>query len=692
MINVSNAFKDAIIADVRRTYVKVIAHIIDPDLIMGVPTYSDVETWADPAEIADENTGNLPYATFENNQWLLDGSMILAPDTALDSGFVSNDMADNVRDLTSWVQLNFSGVQILQTCVIVFDENESNGVPGNFTVEILQAGGTVAHTETITGNQATTVNVSGFTVNSPVGIRVTCVKMSIPYRRMRVAEIIPGVHETWTGDDLAALEIKQQIDLTNANLPCGTCILALDNSTKRFDPRNKSGLFLSLEDRQGIDVFIGAGNPAEYVKMGHYYMAPNGWKTTLNAITLQWQLVDVIGLIMDRPFAVPGTLPTTLEGWIAEIMAQFDDTFDDKYIVDPSIASFACVCADDEMIAEKTSGEILRYLLEYAGCTATATADGELYIKPIGNVDGNSYDLDNLNGYPEIAENNDVAAVVVTIQNSLGDSKVTFGGTKATANESRTIDNPFINNNTDAQRVAFYALQFYGGMVYSTIGRGNPSSELCDIDNLTLDESNAASGRRYYQDFKFQNGVLMGCSSQLLQADGALTYSNYQILTTAQTYTFPAGVTSARILLVGGGYSGGKGQDGTYSRAGADGEHGSGGKIFVDEISFADGASFAVTIGAAEGGNSTFGAYTSENGAVYPTGYGDLITGNVYGRTGVLEPLANSGDGGRGGAGGRKGERHIAPDHKGYIIDVEPGSGKNGKPGASGCVVVYWSE
>lgn len=697
MINVSDHFKQSIVADVRHTYAKVVAHIVDPDIVYSTPTYNSMATYADVNGIYDGDGSVLKVATLERNRWLLDGTFALT-DTTTEAGTgyasQSTSVATTRQFSTSpYVQLNFTGVTLLQTCTIIFSDGESDGVPESFTVEILQSGGTVVFSTQIDSNTDRTVAVEGFSVSSPVAIKVTCLKMTLPYKRFRVAEIVAGVHETWTGDDLASLEVKQQTDLTNATLPYGTCILVMDNLAKRFDPRNKNGLFNSLEERQGIDVYIGAGVPAEFIKVGHYYLSnKHGWSTSNNAITLQWELVDIIGLLSDRAYTVPATLPTTLDGWIADIMAGFDNVFANAYVIDADLQGTAVVAESADLLDGKTIGDMLRHICEYLDIYAVADPDGNLWIRsfPAG---GNDYNLDNLAQYPEISANQDINEIIITIQDStFGASHTTVGGNSTVASDTRQIDNPFITTLAEAQRVGYAAVNHYGGTKIALVGRGDPASEIGDVDAVQLDESNAASGRRYMQDFRFQNGVLMGCNSALIQANGALSYSNYEILTVDQTYSFPAGVTEARILLVGGGHSGEAGTDGTFSSDGKRGANGSGGNIYTADITFTDGSTFAVTIGATEGGASLFGTYTSANGRAFEHGYGDLLTGKTYGRTGVDTPLPNTGDGGAGGAGGKKGERHYNPKYEGWIVDKAPTQGRNGKAGATGVVVVYWNE
>lgn len=135
-------------------------------------------------------------------------------------------------------------------------------------------------------------------------------------------------------------------------------------------------------------------------------------------------------------------------------------------------------------------------------------------------------------------------------------------------------------------------------------------------------------------------------------------YTQAIVLTGSGTYTFPAGTETAFVALVGGGSggaSGGRGDDATGSinfggplvrgEGGVAGSGGDGGKILAFRLDNPSG-SFAYSCGGggsgaepleenasshgAEGGDTTFGSYTSANGVRSETGYVNLFTGVVY--------------------------------------------------------------
>lgn len=704
MIKSGQAYHAAITGDARRVLLRAVIDIISPDIVFGAGETSGQIPWSNLEQIHDKVFGNsTKYATLERDRWALDGTWDLLPDDPTQAvgqmGYIGNVLsgADGTFSTPPWVELRFSGVSVLQACSVYFPGNAYDGVPEDFTVEVKQ-GGTAYHTRTYTGNTASSVSLEGFTVNNPDAIRVTVAKWSRPSRRMRVVEIVPGVYETWDGGMIAEFSVKQQGNVAATALPYGTCTLKIDNLSRRFEPRSKNGLFQSIEERQGIDVSLGvrlADGTDEYKRLGIFYQFSGGWRTGDNGLTMQWDLADIIGLLANREFLAPATLPTTLGGWIGALAAQLGVNFKDRWHVDPDFTALPVTVRTAEDVQGKKCGDILRWVCQATGTWPRADAStGDLTAEPLWS-EGNRVTLDNLNGYPVMKANGDVAALIFTLNDGAG-TKYIVSGNATSSSETVSIDNPFIKTEAQALAAARLILSTYGGNVLDLTGRGDPSSEIGDVETVWLDESQATTARLTMQTFQFSGGVMQGCQSQLLQADGSFLYQGREIITTPGTWKAPAGKKSLRVILVGKGGDGTRGQDGTWNAAGADGVDGLGGLVWAGTININDGQEFPVAFGE----NTTFGAYSSANGKRYENGYTDVASGDSFARTGVAKPRAGTGDGGAKGTGGTQGRRHREtsydldgnPSGSYWEIDAYPGIGTNGKSGVLGCVVVYWDK
>lgn len=714
MIESTAAYQAAITGDTRRIFLRALIDIIDPDLQWGTVDSSGALGYIVPEQLHDKVLDVATYATLETNRWVGNGQFKLFPLAEGDHlGFVGDALCDGegVFDPGVWVEEQFSNVSILQACSIYFPTAAWDGYPVDFTVEVKQ-GGTAYFTKTFSGNTETQIDLDGFTVQNPDAIRVTVTKWSLPERRLRVPEIIPGIYESWDGSIIATFTLNQQANFSCLALPYGTCTLSMDNLDRRFEPRSKNGVFQSIEERQGIPVFIGVRLPdgtVDYKPKGVYYQAAGGWKTGDNGLTMQWDLVDIIGLVAGRQYLPPATLPTTLEGWVASIVAQLGTNFEGKYHVDPDYADTPVTTNSAADVTGKSCGDILRYACMAAGVFPRADDEtGDLTAEPMWSQ-GAKMTLGNMETYPVMRANDDLAAIIFTLADG-NNTEYVVSGTATSSSNTVAVQNPFIHTRAEALTAARLILSTYGGNQLETVGRGNPASEIGDVDTVWLDESSATVGRRMSQSFDLSSGVLKSCQSVLLQADGAFMYENREVITESGTWTAPAGASRLRLILVGKGQSGTAGQAGTMGgespfggyvagQAGADGTDGAGGLVWTGTIDINPQQQFTVTIG----DNTVFGAYSSANGVVYPNGYSDVASGDTYARTGVASPKAGSGDGGAGGAGGNAGASHRVyytvenPDgstsEKYYdVVDVETGQGKPGAAGATGCAVVYWDK
>lgn len=757
MLEMTDGYRSAIVGDVRQMFVKAVFELIDPDIEYQSSNGSGAAPWSKAEQLYDRKfETDKRYATLEPGRWILDGTSLLIPNdpTAVvgEVAHVGNELCREDGTFASevYAELKFSNVSILQACSVYFSTDPIDGIPVDFKVSIM-SGDTAIYTAEYTGNTETSVSVDGFTVYDPTAIRVYVTKWSIGQRRIRATEILPGLYEEWTEDMLATLDVQMRGNFACLALPYGVCTLSMDNLDRRFEPRNKSGIFKSIEEKQGIPVALGvrlADGTTEWKQLGVFYQANGGWKTGDNAMTMRWELVDIVGLIAEREFIAPSTLPTTLAGWVKAVVSQLGVNFEERYHVDPHYANISVTANSIDDVAGKRCGDVLRWACMASGTWPRADAEtGYLTAEPLWSQ-GNKMDLDNMTTYPVMKANDDLAALIFNLYDG-NDTTFIVSGNATSSSKTLTVANPFIHTEEQALTASRQILSQYGGIKLETIGRGNPSSEIGDVDTVWLNESNATTGRRMEQSFTFVDGYLRDCRSVLLQADGSFMFEERHFLTGSGKIHIPAGVNEARLIVVSGGQGGMKGQDGiasaTTDGTGNNGEDGQGAYVWSGVINVNPNTDYEYSCGvggkASEsygtpgemGGHTTFGAYSSANGEIYPVGFTDLSNGDSFGRTGVAKPVDGTGDGGKGGSGGEGGSaykekvywtqedvdegRHpgatTGPDggyrpvppgtpgsetivgkFKGYhtVVVQEPGKGKPGVDGADGCIVIYWDK
>ena len=612
------------------------------------------------------------------------------------SAYASEDCVVN-----AWAKVEMTGLNILQTMSVYFSDNPEDGVPEDFTVEIF-SGDYTAYSKTFSGNKAENITIEGFTVYNVTAIKITITKWNLPYRYPRIAEVLPGIYEKWGGDEIYSLDILHQADFSCLTIPYGTATLSIQNADKRFDPSNKSSLFKSIEEKQAIPIEMGlvTSHGVEYIPIGIFHQQNGGWATGNKGLTMNWKLVDIIGLLAAKKYTAPSTLPGTFSEWMASIVSQIGVNFADMYSVPESLAETELTC-EASSLENITCGTLLRYI-----CMATGTypksdpITGNLVAALIDDTTAGMITQDELSELPTIQANTDIASVTFKLPNG---NEVVFAGTNSAAEKTVSINNPFLHTDEQLKAALKNILVYYGGNKYVAKERGNMASELGDVDLLEVSDNLSISGRRWKQQFSLQNGIQKNVSTNLLQATGGSLYTSYRMITEDSTIALDESITQIKVMLVGGGSGGEQGESGTYEKEGAAGAGGAGGKIYIFSLTINAGQSMTVHIGnggapGTEGDATTLtvgNLYSSESGKRYEIGLGDILTGNVFGKPGKVagtnEGRENSGNGGDGGAGGEQGI--YGTDDKGRTyIKRYPGVGGKGKKGGSGCAVIYWNE
>lgn len=676
MHNVSEEFKTAIVGDSRQTKTRMVFDISDPDIV-----YSDVssngelfpvgEQLRDREFETDEN-----YITLEENRWLLNGNYTLTPQG--DTGFVSLDVADENGNIDCWVSLNFSNVTVLQFASVYFTE----GYAVDFVVDVM-SNGVALYSKAFTDNTEAHVDISGFIVNQPDAIKVTITKWNTPNKRARIAEIVAGFYANWDENKLVSFSVNQQMDFSGITLPYSTANVSLDNSDGLFNPLDKSSVFGMLEEKQPINLEIGVkiGNKFEYVDIGTYYLYGTGWKTTRQNLSFDLSLTSIIGLITSRKYIVPDTLPTTLEGWVQSILSVLGEGFEDLYEIREDKGD-TTVTTTKEKIQNISCGDLLRYVAMACGCYVRS--EKRLIIEPLRS-DGTEITIDNQNQVPTLSANSDLADI--TFVYDLGTIAVAGNSTKSDV--SLNVNNPFLHTEADVLNASKIILANYGGKRIEATYRGNPASELGDVSTVEVANNYALNGRVVKQTFNLQDGVLQRCGMTLVASTGYLEFNAVAEIKTTGTFEIPEGVTTIKIVLIGQGEKGEKGEDGwkygsNYGRGeyNQNGKDGIGGKVFSETFSVSPNQIFNVNI--AE--ETTFGQFTSADGNSSENGYIDVVTGKTYARAGIDNPIANSGDGGKGGKGGYTG---IYRDGEWY---ADATAGGEGQDGALGIALVYYNK
>lgn len=750
MLPTSAEYKVAINAPTRRIVPKAVIDLTDPDLVVTSVSGDYDAGLSFPSQLydRDETFSGQMFATLETNRWLLDGSQAIMPDDpttrAGEQGVMGEYLGDADGVDGGSLSIAISGVDTLQVVTVAGTGQVADGFPYQLTLNIY-SNGLLLHTQTEQPTGSTFV-FDGFTVIQPTDIELVVDEWNLPDRRFRFVEFLPGVVETWGGETIFSVNVIQKADFSNLTIPYSSASLAIDNTDKRFDPADKSSIFLSVTARQPVPLWLGVEieDTFEYVPVGVFYQQNEGWHIENDGLVITWDLIDIIGLLVDRKYEAPNTLPTTLGDWIISIVDQLGTTFTGHYIIDGALASTALTCNASD-VTDITCGNLLRFICQASNSFPISDPEtGYLHIKELSGAPQDEIMLRAQNSRPGSRSNTDIAFLSFDVNGTI----YNVPGTEEISDKTVTIKNPFITTTMDAVYAAQLILTQYGGNVIEAMCRGDMSREIGDVETVEVWPNETVGARVFEQQLKLENGIMTNVPLKMLQANGGELYTDYIYITESGTYTMPAGVTQITLVLIGGG-DGGNGGDGGIiyyldeNDNGAAGNGGRGGRVYSTPLVINDGQQIDVHIGAGGAGgaggswankpnaSARFGkpgaageattatlgtTFTSANGVYMSTGYVDLLTNKGYAVPGVAgvggktnpqrgaqgrNRLGNGGSGGDGGAGSVVEWMHeLPPEDYGTDIDpmddvgivVEnPKAGARGGNGGSGCVIIFYS-
>lgn len=334
------------------------------------------------SELIDENTEHpRAWGTFEDFQFLLNGTIQLMPDTAQEvmlqqNGFVSEEMSDAQGNIS--VTLTCSYTQQVSTVGrTLFFDSSYDAVPTDISIKYYRTG-TEIGSDTIVGNTAYLVT-SKVSVQRYDKVVITFSKMSRPYRRIHLVEDIPGIYVTYSDTDVVSLNITQSTDIFSEELTVGEIDLTIQNITKQLDILNAEGLERYLQRRQPIELRLNLVFPDDSVEsILVAYWELSTWKSNKGALDATFTIHDPIDKLAAGEY-IKGVLPSSFVSFYDLAKDVLDDAGVKEYKIDSELHNvYTKACLP---IAEHK--ELLRMIAQATQSVVLPEADGSIHIKYI---------------------------------------------------------------------------------------------------------------------------------------------------------------------------------------------------------------------------------------------------------------------------------------------------------------------
>lgn len=235
-------------------FLKVKFNIVDPETNPDLSSNSE-EIFSDLDNIKETTIPQSKnYATLEKNFWLLNDSQPIYGSEELEQTYVSSYMSDKnclfsdkaCITLTSSVYLTTLGL------TMVFDSIDKNYAK-KLKVKAYRDSTMIMDKDYALSSYSDRLI---FADNEELvrwnKIEIYFIESSLPYRRIRVNQLLFGIMETYTDENLISAESKEKTTMINSELPTHTFKFTIDNMNKLFNPDNPQGWYRYILQQQPI--------------------------------------------------------------------------------------------------------------------------------------------------------------------------------------------------------------------------------------------------------------------------------------------------------------------------------------------------------------------------------------------------------------------------------------------------------
>lgn len=338
-------------------------------------------------DLQNNTTALKPFATYEPDFWLLDGNYKFTPATNIHAGYISAAMSPSnpASDFTvaPKIEINFSELHSTEEITLKFSELTGDW-SDRIYIGFFNGGSTISAAFYTPTSAEFVLPISASNFNK---IEIFFYSQNKAYRYARLSEIQFDEFVKFSGSDIKAASLVEQISPLSTELPINTIDFTLYSNAGDFNIAAPSGLYANLQDKEPIDVHESING--EIVYIGRFYL--DSWESISDKLAL-FRASDAMAILESISFLGGRYKSPTVysEDLIAEI---FENTGID-YDFDASLNGIVV----NGLIPYLTNcREALQQTLFYIGAYATCARSNLVRILPMPTIGSNDYELTSAN-------------------------------------------------------------------------------------------------------------------------------------------------------------------------------------------------------------------------------------------------------------------------------------------------------
>lgn len=344
-------------------------------------TATDIQSFSDLDDLGMVVAFNQkPYATYEQDYWLLDGNYKFMPTTP-HVGYMSASLTDENGDVVGsppTLTIIFNSVHSTDNLILRFAQY-TNDYASGITVAYYNSVDALIRTDNY--SPMSTYFATGQAVANFKKIIITFTATVNLYRYFRLTGIDFDEAVLFSGTEVKAANVVEEINPLSTEISINTLDLTLFSADGDFSIVAPSGFYANLQFKEPLDVYEQINDDVIYI--GRFYL--DTWESrTENEAT--FEASDAIGLL-DKPIFYGGFFvefeagdPISMEDLIERIMSITGL----DYTLDPSLAAVEL----EGVLNVSSCREALQQVAFAAGAYITCARSNAIRILPIELASG----------------------------------------------------------------------------------------------------------------------------------------------------------------------------------------------------------------------------------------------------------------------------------------------------------------
>ena len=411
------------------------------------------------------------WATLEDDLWVLDGSMDILPEdvTPYETGWWSDALSDGtgVFEKPPYVLFDFAGNSVSTIGYTLFFDDKIKQFPIQIRVTTYGSDGSTIIAQK-TFQTSGIQQILDFPSENYYSVKFEFLRTADPYRRIKMLDIIFGIIQIFDNSSLSDVSFEYGADIMAESIPSRELVFTFDNSDRKYNLLNPSGIYAFLQDGQQIKSTIEING--ESVDMGTFFYTSA--KAKDSALTAEITANDLILTLENQIYTGGANITKTLVNAVSDILNGTNLQMN----LSPEASETNVVMAIPEDTSKR---EALRLVVQAAMCTAWIDRDNVLQIRKLAvNEAEDVLSADRLYDFDGISVSEKVDSVTLTVKNEYSDSETVY-----TAGSGKNIlsrKNPCVAPENGDTVAAWMLACYERRKKYDVKNRCNPAVEIGD--------------------------------------------------------------------------------------------------------------------------------------------------------------------------------------------------------------------